>query len=48
MLLNFCSVFCLFLIGCFIELRILDIVATTKCSPYVDTFSALANGFQDM
>ena len=48
MLLNFFMVFCLFLIRFFIELRILDMVATTKFSSYVDIFLALANRFRDI
>ena len=48
MFLNFLVAVCLFVIRCFIELRIFEIVATTKCSSYVDIFLALANGFLDM
>ena len=45
MFLNFLVAVCLLVIKCFIELRILEIVATTKCSSYVDIFLALAKGF---
>ena len=48
MLLNFLVAVCLFIIKCFIESRIFEIVATTKCSSYVDILLALANGFLEM
>ena len=48
MLLSFLVAFCLFVIRCFMESRIFDIVATTKCSSYVDIFLALANGFVEI
>ena len=48
MSLNFLVAFCLFVIRCFIESRIFDIVATTKCSSYVDIFLALAYRFLEI
>ena len=48
MLLNFLVAFCLFVIRCFIESRIFDIVATTKCSSYADILLALAYGFLEI
>ena len=48
MLLNFLIAVCRLVIKCFIESRILEIVATTKCSSYVDIFLALAKGFLEM
>ena len=42
MLVNFLVAFCLLVIRYFIESRIFEIVATTKCSSYVEIFLALA------
>ena len=48
MLLSFLVAVCLFIIRCFFESRIFEIVATTKCSSYVHIFLALANRFLEM
>ena len=50
-LLNICTVCVLFRIKYLNESQILDIVATTKCSSYAETFEAetfMAKGFLDI